>query len=99
MQEGFVVLDLLLPTDEQATGAIKPGVSSLDDLPPRTIAGNGALVRDFIASAADMWRIALRCQQCANLIVIIAFAQTHALGPLSRGHGVPDGATKMLTML
>src|SRR5918911_1510649 len=90
MHERQIIVGLLLPTNQQPSEAVHPGVGPFDHPTPSTITGNGGPFLRFLTTTADMRRVAPLRQRLPDRIIIVAFVQAQVLRSLLGWFGQPN---------
>src|SRR2546421_1465477 len=104
MEKGQIILRLFIPTHEQATKAVHPGVRSFHHPAPGFEPGFSLDGLGLFSSWANMGRKAECVQDVAHLLVVIALVQTHALRLLlarlrSLDHDALDGRAEQFHIM
>src|SRR5215831_12671697 len=80
MQKAQVVTHFLVPADQHAPEAVHPTVRAFYTPPPCLETGLGLQRLGFFPPRVDVSSEAKLGQQVPDLIIVIAFIQTHPLG-------------------
>ncbi len=87
MQHSQVVLNFLLPTDQQPPKAVQPQVGPFNHPAPYPIAGDALPGTGFFSAGSDMGCVAPDLNQLAHFGVVVALVHTQVLGFSSVGLG------------
>ena len=79
VEHSQIVVQTLLPTDEQASEPIQPAMAALDHPTAGAVTGEGLFFLPLLASAADVGCVSVPCRQLLNLSKVIALVQTQML--------------------
>src|SRR5690242_1388269 len=93
MKKSQIVFSLFLPSHQDASGAIEPGVSAFHYPAPRSISCNGFFLPKLLAASTDMWPIRASQQFSIDGSRVVGRIQTQMLGLLqARFWSVDDQA-------
>ena len=81
MEQGEVVVGLLLPADEQAAEAVHPGVRALDHPAPGPIARDLPFGGLLFAARADVGGVAPFRDRLPRRVLVVALVQAQVLRP------------------
>ena len=79
VEHSKIVVQTLLPTDEQPSEPIQPAMAALDHPTAGAVTGEGLFFLPLLASAADVGCVSVPCRQLLNLSKVIALVQTQML--------------------
>ena len=79
VQHSQIVVQTLLPTDEQASEPIQPAMAALDHPTAGAVTWKGLLFLPLLASAADVRCVSVPSHQLLDFSKVIALVQTQPL--------------------
>ena len=86
MKHSQVVVQALLPPDQQPSEPVQPTVTALDHPAAGAVSRNGLFVLAFLASTSYVRCVSVARHQLLNLRIVIALVQTQPLRPFWLGH-------------